>query len=216
MLIIAGQPFIAWQLEYLRLQKITSVILCVGYQGHQIERFVGNGSRFGLSVEYSREDGELLGTGGAIKKAMDMLPNNFFVLYGDSYLPIDFSKVEKCYQDSYKNGLMTVFENNNKWDKSNVSYFDGTIMKYDKFNPDLSMNYIDYGLGILNKNIFLSYEKLLKFDLAEVYKDLANKNQLTGYEVSERFYEIGSLPGITEAENYLFNNGNIWNTRKNI
>ena len=216
MLKIAGQPFIAWQLEYLKLQKITSVILCVGYQGDQIERFVGDGSRFGLSVKYSHEDEELLGTGGAIRKALDMLPNNFYVLYGDSYLPIDFSKVQSCYQDSFKSGLMTIFENNNKWDKSNVSYSNGTIIRYDKFKPDGSMKYIDYGLGILNKNIFSFYEKSLKFDLAEVYEDLAIKNQLTGYAVSERFYEIGSLPGITETENYLLNNGNIWNTQKNI
>ena len=200
---IAGEPFIFHQLRYLHEQGITSVILCIGYLGEMIQELVGAGSQFGVQVSYSFDGPKLLGTGGAIKAARPLLGNNFFIFYGDSFLPIDFKAIEKAYLSSNKLGLMTVLKNENQWDKSNVIYHNDSLIEYNKEEIKPNMNYIDYGLGILNSDVFNTYATEESFDLSKVYNQLSLNKQLYGYEVFERFYEIGSHQGILEAEEYL-------------
>jgi MurNAc alpha-1-phosphate uridylyltransferase len=200
---IAGEPFIFHQLRYLQQQEVTSVILCIGYLGEMIQELVGDGSKFGVRVSYSYDGTKLLGTGGAIKAAMPLLGNNFFIFYGDSFLPIDFQAVEKAYLSNNKLGLMTVLKNENQWDKSNVIYQNEVLIEYNKEEIKPNMSYIDYGLGILNSDVFNEYPTEESFDLSKVYNQLSLKKQLYGFEVFERFYEIGSHQGILEAEEYL-------------
>jgi len=200
---IAGEPFINHQLRYLKKQGISSVVLCIGYLGEMIKSVVGDGSQFGLQVHYSFDGPKLLGTGGAIKAALPMLGADFYIFYGDSYLPIEFEPVEKAYFSSSKLGLMTVLRNNNQWDKSNVIYENGLLVEYNKELVKPNMSYIDYGLGILKADVFAAYPEGESFDLSKVYNDLSLKNQLFGFEVQNRFYEIGSHQGIVETEEYL-------------
>jgi MurNAc alpha-1-phosphate uridylyltransferase len=200
---IAGEPFIFHQLRYLHGQGTTSVVLCIGYLGEMIQELVGDGSQFGFQVSYSFDGPKLLGTGGAIKAAIPLLGNNFFIYYGDSYLPIDFKSIEKAYISSNKLGLMTVLKNENKWDKSNVIYQNDALIEYNKEEIKPNMNYIDYGLGILNSDVFHAYPTDESFDLSQVYNQLSVNDQLFGYEVFERFYEIGSHQGISETKEYL-------------
>jgi NDP-sugar pyrophosphorylase family protein len=200
---IAGEPFINHQLRYLKKQGISSVVLCIGYLGEMIKSVVGDGSQFGLQVHYSFDGPKLLGTGGAIKAALPMLGSDFYIFYGDSYLPIEFAPVEKAYFSSNKLGLMTVLRNNNQWDKSNVIYENGILVEYNKELVKPNMSYIDYGLGILRADVFSAYPEGEPFDLSKVYNDLSLKNQLFGFEVQDRFYEIGSHQGIVETEEYL-------------
>lgn len=200
---IVGEPFINHQLRYLKKQGISSVVLCIGYLGEMIQAVVGDGSQFGLHVQYSFDGPKLLGTGGAIKTALPMLGSDFYIFYGDSYLPIEFEPVERAYFKSNKLGLMTVLKNNNEWDKSNVIYENGLLVEYNKELVKPNMTYIDYGLGILRADIFSSYPEGESFDLSKVYNKLAIKNQLFGYEVTQRFYEIGSHQGIIETEEYI-------------
>lgn len=200
---IAGEPFINHQLRYLKKQGISSVVLCIGYLGEMIKSVVGDGSQFGLVVRYSFDGPKLLGTGGAIKAALPLLGPDFYIFYGDSYLPIEFEPVERVYFSSNKLGLMTVLRNNNQWDKSNVIYENGLLVEYNKELVKPNMSYIDYGLGILRADVFSAYPDGESFDLSKVYNDLSLKNQLFGYEVTERFYEIGSHQGIVEAEEYI-------------
>ena len=87
---VAGEPFIVRQLDYLFRQRVRDVVLCIGYLGEMIEAVVGDGSRFGLRVSYSIDGPILLGTGGALRRAAPLLGEAFFVLYGDSYLPVDY------------------------------------------------------------------------------------------------------------------------------
>jgi NDP-sugar pyrophosphorylase family protein len=198
MIEVNGKPFIHHQLTLLEKNGISEVILCSGYLGEQIEKYVGNGSSYHIYVEYSYDGDALLGTGGAIAKIGDKLPDAFFVLYGDSYLDIDYQKVEQAYKVSSKKGLMTVFKNENQWDTSNVVFQDNTVIKYSKTNKTKDMRYIDYGLGILQKSAFAEFPSDTVFDLAAVYEQLSNEKQLEGYEVFERFYEIGSPQGLAD------------------
>lgn len=200
---IAGEPFISHQLRYLHGQGIGSVVLCIGYLGEMIQEIVGTGAQWGIKVNYSLDGPDLLGTGGALKKALPQLGEYFFVLYGDSYLPIDFHAVQNAYISSGKKGLMTVLKNQNQWDKSNVEFAGGQLIKYNKLKTRPEMHYIDYGLGVLNRSVFENYATTEQFDLSTVYTNLSMTGELTGYEVFERFYEIGSHQGIDETQDYF-------------
>ncbi|MBT8562113.1 NTP transferase domain-containing protein [Polynucleobacter paneuropaeus] len=200
---VAGKPFVAHQLQYLRQQGITSVILCIGYLGGMIQDFVGNGSHWDLDVSYSLDGPVLLGTGGALKQALPMLGENFFVLYGDSFLPINYEKVQKAFIDSAQLSLMTVLKNENQWDRSNVQFEFGKLIEYNKEVISPKMRYIDYGLGVLQASVLDSYPDAEPLDISKVYNELSIRRQLYGYEVFDRFYEIGSIQGIADTQTYL-------------
>jgi len=200
---VAGKPFIHHQLDHLHRQGISKVVLCVGYLGEMIQEVVGNGSRWNIKVSYSLDGPSLLGTGGALRRALPLLGEHFFILYGDSYLPVEFSQVERAFVTSNKRGLMTVLRNQNQWDKSNVEFDSGRIIEYNKTVIRPEMHYIDYGLGLLKSAALLAYPASHYFDLAKVYNELSISGELAGYEVFERFYEIGSHKGIAETQEYL-------------
>ena len=200
---ISGKPFIFHQLSYLRKQGIKKVVICTGYLGKMIEDQVGNGSRFDMKVFYSSDGSKLLGTGGAIKKALPILGNKFFILYGDTFLPIRFNFVEQEYLSNNLLALMTVLKNNSKWDKSNVLFKNNKLIQYNKKKPSNNMKYIDYGLSAVSAKIFDSYSNQSFFDLSEVFEKLSLNNQLGGFRVYKRFYEIGNPRGFIETEKYL-------------
>lgn len=203
---ICGRPFIEYQLEYLSGEGLSDVVIATGFLGEMIESAVGYGDRFGLDIRYSHDGDQLLGTGGAIKKALPIIASDsFFVLYGDSYLPVKYGLIQQAYNGSMKPALMTVYENKNSFDTSNV-IFDGiNLQLYDKQKYDMKMNYIDYGLTIMSKSVFDDEKYGDVFDLSDVFHDLSKNNQLVGYEVFERFYEIGSFKGIEDMEKLIKN-----------
>ncbi len=200
---VAGAPFIDHQLRLLVGQRIRKVIICIGYLGEQIEEYVGDGARFGCEVSYSRDGSVLRGTGGAIRNALPLLGDHFFVMYGDSYLPIDFRPVYEAFLAAGTLGLMTVFRNENKWDNSNTVFRDGRIRTYDKVNRTQEMQYIDYGLGILRSSTFEQWKDVETFDLSAVYGQLIRANCLGGFEIKQRFYEIGTPEGLHETDRLL-------------
>jgi len=200
---INGEPFIAHQLRLLRSNDIGHVVICVGYGAESIRKSVGDGARFGLKVDYSFDGPRLLGTAGAIKKALPLLGNAFFVLYGDSYLPCDYLSVQRSFEANHRLALMTVYANRNRWDRSNVEFLDGQILAYDKKNPSSGMQHIDYGLGVFAQEAFDRVGSHERFDLADLYQILLQMRELAGFEVTERFYEIGSFEGLEELRGHL-------------
>ena len=200
---VAGHPFLEHQVALLRKNGITEIFLCVGYLGEMIEELFGDGKQFGMEIIYSYDGDKLLGTGGAIKKLLPKLSKDFFVLYGDSYLPIDYQAVATRFQVSKKPALMTVFRNNDAWDRSNVWFEDGTIRRYSKKERLPQMRYIDYGLTVCSQPIFGNYPEGEPFDLGIVFEELSQRGELAGYEVYQRFYEIGSHEGIGELDHLL-------------
>ena len=197
------QPFLAHQLRLLHSRGIRRVVLCVGHLGEMIREAIGGGQEFGLSVDYSFDGPTLLGTAGAVKQALPLLGEAFFVLYGDSYLPCDYAAVENAFERSGKLSLMTVFHNDGKWDTSNVEFSSGRIVAYRKQARTARMNYIDYGLGVFRAEAFAGVPAGQASDLASLYEELLRRGEMAGYEVTQRFYEIGSPEGLRETAEYI-------------
>lgn len=200
---VAGRPFIHHQLTQLRNQGVHRVVLCVGYLAESVVDVIGDGSELGLDVVYSFDGPELRGTAGAVKRALGLLGPAFFVLYGDSYLRCSYAAVQNAFEAAGKLALMTVFRNEGQWDTSNVEYNDGRIVAYDKKYRTAAMQYIDYGLGVWNRRAFEAVPEVGSYDLAQVSSEMLARGELAGFEVTERFYEIGSASGLDETHKYL-------------
>ncbi|HTZ60826.1 MAG TPA: nucleotidyltransferase family protein [Acidobacteriaceae bacterium] len=203
---VAGKPFLEHQLAQLREQGVEEVVLCVGYLGEMIRERYGDGRCQGVRISYSFDGPKLLGTGGAIRNALPLLGEAFFVMYGDSYLRIDFGEVESAFRHSAKPGLMTIYHNRGLWDVSNVCYGNGTIERYDKALRDPKMQHIDYGLSVFKSEVFAEYPADTVLDLAQVMRALVDRGQMAGFEAKERFYEIGSPEGWRELDQFLQSN----------
>jgi NDP-sugar pyrophosphorylase family protein len=203
LLLVAGRPFIHWQLELLAAQGITRAVLCVGFLGEQIQAALGDGARFGISLRYSYDGDKPLGTGGALRRALSLLGPAFFVLYGDSYLPSPVAPIQAAYERSGQPALMTVFCNAGRWDRSNVWFEAGRILEYEKQAPQPYMKHIDYGLSVLSARALNGFGAGDAFDLGDLWRELARRGELAGLEVGTRFYEIGSHAGIAATQRYL-------------
>jgi NDP-sugar pyrophosphorylase family protein len=200
---IGGRPFLEHQIELLKRNSVSGVVLCVGHLGQMIEQQYGNGGGLGVRIKYSYDGPRLLGTGGAIKRALGLLPEAFYVLYGDSYLPVDYRAVAGAFREAGQPALMTVFANADAWDTSNVWFENGAIRLYSKREKLPEMRYIDYGLMVCRRKIFDDYPDNVPFDLADVLENLSRNGKLAGFEVSQRFYEIGSPSGLAELRRLL-------------
>ena len=200
---VAGEPFFSHQLRLRKKNGLTHLVLCVGYLGEMIVEQYGDGAKWGVKIEYSFDGPTLLGTGGALIRALPRLGDAFYVLYGDSYLPVDYRAVGDSFLHSGQSGLMTVFENHGRYDTSNVQFADGEIKIYDKKNKVPAMHHIDYGLGLFRASAFDGFARDAVVDLAAVQMALVARRQLAGYEIKERFYEIGSHEGLHELDSLL-------------
>jgi NDP-sugar pyrophosphorylase family protein len=203
MVAVNGEPFAFHQLRLLRRHGIEQAVFCLAHLGQQVVDAVGDGSRFGVRVSYSFDGPTLLGTAGALKIAAPLLGRDFFVLYGDAFLDCDYAAVERAYRRAGKPALMTVFQNDGQWDTSNVEFLDGRIIAYSKAHQTPRMRHIDYGLGVLCASVLDSVPSDRATDLASIYEGLAASEDLAAFEVSQRFYEVGSHAGLEEMELYL-------------
>jgi len=200
---VGGEPFIAHQLRLLHSHGLRRVIISAWYRGDMIREYVGDGSGFDMQVSYVFDGDKPLGTGGAIRRALHLLEEPFFVLYGDSYLPCNYQEVQSRFDSSGQPALMTVYRNAGRWDTSNVEMSDETIIKYDKNDRSPAMQFIDYGLGVFHPGAFVKLKEGEYSDLADLYRDLAQTRSLAAYLVRQRFYEIGSHEGLRELDEVL-------------
>jgi N-acetyl-alpha-D-muramate 1-phosphate uridylyltransferase len=200
---INGRPFVDWQLDLLINNGYSDFVFCLSYKSNLIQEHLGDGSHRGVRIQYSLDGETQLGTGGAIQKALSMLGPAFGVLYGDSYLPMNYDQAEQFFLGAQSDALMTVYKNQNQFDKSNVEFVDGKLLNYEKGTNNTSMHHIDYGITFFKEEAFQAWADQSSFDLSKVCNQLAKDKQLEGFEVFERFYEIGSLLGIEEFSQYL-------------
>jgi NDP-sugar pyrophosphorylase family protein len=207
LVMVLGRPFADLQLDWLAAQGVSDVLYSIGHHGSQIAQYVGGGERFGLTVRYSDEGHDLRGTGGAIRLAYDrgLLEPRFLVLYGDSYLRIDLQQLWNSAAASGAPMTMAVFENNGAHERSNVWFENGRVRLYDKHASGRSarrMGHIDYGVSVLDRSV-AERIPLGVYDLAELQHELSTSGEVAGYEVQDRYFEVGTPEGIAELEAFL-------------
>jgi NDP-sugar pyrophosphorylase family protein len=199
---VAGKPFVEHQLAWLKSQGVDDIVFCIGYRGMQLRELVGDRGR------YVDEGDELRGTAGALRLALDddVLAESFMVLYGDSYVPVELPPIWEAFRRSGASALMVVMRNENRWDASNARFENGMILDYDKTNAGkrAELRWIDYGISLLSRDVISErVDPGAVADLADLQRDLSREGELAGFEVSERFYEVGSAAGIAALERYL-------------
>lgn len=197
-----GRPFLAYQLDLLKANGVTDVVICIGHLGDQIQRHFGDGSRLGLSLRYSSDGQALLGTGGALKNAEPLLAEEFFVLYGDAYVPVSFRAVADYCHERKGLAVMVVYRNEDRYDRSNVVLDGDKVKYYSKLTRQVGMEYIDYGLSFFRKEALKHLPAGEIFDLGVLFGALIDQGQLLAYVAEQRFYEIGSVAGIKDFEEY--------------
>lgn len=202
---IAGLPFLTHQLQLLKRSGLTDIVLCVGHLSEQIEAVAGDGSKLGLRIRYSHDGPVQLGTGGAVRQALPLLGSMFYVLYGDSYLRCDYVAMAEAFAPATStcDAMMAVLHNRDRWDRSNIAFANARVIRYDKKAPTPDMEYIDYGVSIIKSDALARYPANTAFDLGDVCRALSAEGRMAGYEVTERFYEIGSPAGLTDTAELL-------------
>jgi NDP-sugar pyrophosphorylase family protein len=200
---VAGRPFLDHQLALFARQGVRHVFVCAGYLGDQMQAFAGDGARWGLSIDWSFDGEQLLGTGGALMRALPLLGEKFLVTYGDSYLDEPLAPIVEAFEASDQPALMTVFRNEGRYDTSNIEFADGRLKRYDKVHLTPAMKHIDYGLQVLKREALAGWPQGQKFDLAEVYGSLVEQGRMAGYETARRFHEIGSPQGLAGLDAFL-------------
>ncbi len=200
---VCGRPFAYHQLHWLAAQGVTEVVYAIGHQGELIRDYWLREPPPVPSVRYVDEGGHLRGTGGAIRLVLEqgVLEESFLVIYGDSFLPVDFAPIWQAFQSSGQPALMTVLRNEGRWDRSNAIYEDGRVVLYDK-TANAAMRYIDYGLSVFRRDLFDTIPDKV-FDLSTLFRDLSVRGELAGFEVHQRFYEVGSPDGLADLEQYF-------------
>jgi NDP-sugar pyrophosphorylase family protein len=200
---VNGRAFVDWQLDLLIKNGYSDFIFCISYKSDLVQSHLGDGSDRGVRIRFSLDGDTQLGTGGAIQKALPLLGEEFGVIYGDSYLPTSYSQAEEAFLFSPRLALMTVYKNDNQFDASNAEFTNQTLINYEKGTNDPKMLHIDYGLTYFRKDAFLPAPRQRAFDLSDKCHQLSLSRNLGGFEVFERFYEIGSVKGIKEFSEYL-------------
>jgi MurNAc alpha-1-phosphate uridylyltransferase len=204
LLLVAGRPFVDWQLERLAACGYRDVVLCVAHLGEQIRAHVMDGAHLNLRVRYSDEGARLLGTAGALRHALALLEENFLVTYGDSYLPFDYAAPLRLLEENSDcDGVMSVYKNADQWDPSNVETDGVWVKRYEKGAKHAKLDHIDYGALALRRNVIALLPEWVPSALEAIQSDLAAKGRIRAVTAPERFYEIGSPEGLEALDRRL-------------
>ena len=209
---VAGRPFGAWLLERLAAAGFAEALLCIGHLGEEVQRALGDGSAFGLRIRYAADGERLLGTAGALRRALAELSPTFLVTYGDSYLPFDYrAPLRDLRAHPEALGTMAVFANDDRFDRSNTAVAGDRVLRYEKrprgAPPDPELRYIDYGATALRREVVAALPEGVPHDLSAVQSDLAAAGKLRAFTADRRFFEIGSEGGLADLEAELASPG---------
>src|SRR5208337_3665397 len=200
---VNGKPFLEHEIGLLKRSGIGDFVLCVGHLGEKVEDYFGSGSRWGVRVMYSYDGPKLMGPAGALKGAEPLLEECFFVTYGDAYLRADYRSIMSTLLDSGRLGLMTVYENHNRYSKSDVVVREGHVVRYDKEGRGRGMDWVNFGVSALRKRALALVPSGRECDEEEFYGELIRRDELLAFPVKERFYEIGSPGALREFERFI-------------
>jgi MurNAc alpha-1-phosphate uridylyltransferase len=204
LLLVNGRPFVDWQLDRFVASGARSVLMCVGFLGEQIETHVKRALDRGLTVGYSYDGEQLLGTGGALRRAFARLESEFVVTYGDSYLPFDYAAPLadlRAQPDAV--ATMSVYRNGGELGESNVALDGDWVAKYAKGTHDATLDCIDYGAIALRRSSLDGIEDGAVWGIEALLGKLARQRKLRAFVAPERFYEVGSKAGRRALEQHL-------------
>jgi NDP-sugar pyrophosphorylase family protein len=207
MVLIEGKPFLQYQLESLAAHGVRDVVLCVGHLAKQVRDYFGDGSRFSVQIVYSDEGEQALGTAGALKFAEKVLADRFFVLFGDSYLMLDYAGIWDYFNRQDKLGLMVVYHNEGRYDTSDVLVKAGLVTAYERKSLLPGMIYINEGLSVLRTAALQLVPEGQSVSLQTFFGRLIERRQLLALETQQRFYEIGSFAGLGEFRQLVRSGG---------
>lgn len=202
---VAGVPYLEHQLRELARQEIRDVVLLTGYLGEQIEQYFGSGASLGMSLRYSQEP-HPLGTGGAVRLGLDLLADTFLLIYGDSYLPVDYPDVlDTLHRTPAADGLVVVYDNRvGDTSVTNNIDFDasGYVSRYEKDGKGLA--YVEAGVLAFRKPVIASIPSGQVVSLEkEIFPQLIARHAFLAYPTRTRFYDIGT-PDRLQAIEQLF------------
>jgi len=200
---IEGKTFLEYQIENLKKQSIKDIVLCVGHLSEKIEEYFGNGEKFDVNIRYSYDKEKLLGAIGALKNAEHLLKDTFFIIYGDSYINVDFHKIRDHFTQHDKPALMVVYKNQDKYDRSNLIVQDNMVIGYGEKERTRDMIYVDYGTSVLRKSVLENIPKDTPYSTEQFFSELVKKRELMAFEVQERFYHIGDLEALEEFRSHI-------------
>ncbi len=200
---INGRPFLEYEIELLKNVGVRDFVLCLGYKGQIIRNHFGDGSKFGARISYSFEGEKLLGPAGGLKNAEALLEDVFLVTYADGYLMMDYVKAWDFFLKSNRLGMMVVYENHNKFGKSDLVVKDGHVVKYDKRHQTHDMVWINFGVSYLRKEALNIIPQDQTFGEEEFYNELISRKELLAFETKGRFYEIGTPESLNEFASFI-------------
>jgi N-acetyl-alpha-D-muramate 1-phosphate uridylyltransferase len=200
---VLGRPFLEHQITLLQRHGATDIVLLVGHLGDAIRAYFGDGSRFGIRILYSDEGDARLDTAGAVKHAESLLDDAFMVLFGDSYLPVDYAQISREFLARGTRGMMVVYRNDNRFDTSDVAVEDGLVTAYQKYPPLPGAVYINYGLTLLKRETLAVMTPGQSISLQDFLQPFVREHAIAAWEATKRFFEIGSLAGLSELESHL-------------
>ncbi len=202
---VEGRPFMEYQLELLKEYSVTDIIVCPGYLGENIHFYFSNSKDFGLNIRYSDNIARDFGTGGILKKSLSLLESHFYVLYGDSYFPINYSGIMDFFKKSGKMGLFLVYKDHDFEKKGSIIISNRLVKDFDPQNQEKDMPYKYSNVCILAKKIFnlLSGEQFIA--LEDIFKYLIERDELLSFEISKPNIEISTQQGFDQFKKYMNN-----------
>ena len=201
---VAGRPFLEHVLAQLAHNDIRSVVISTGFHAEAVTKALGDGGRFGLDITYV-PDGEVpAGTAGGIRRCLPHLDKRFLVLYGDTYLDVDFCSVFKAFEAQPLPGLMTVLQNKDTHERSNCVVRDGRVVAYNKASPSPDAAFVDYGLLAFDSSVFSLWDHS---DLSDIQQAMAEAGDMAAVEVANRYFEIGTPQSLAETEKFFLSKG---------
>lgn len=193
MAIIHGKPFLEYQIEFLKKNGVNDIVLSTGYMGEKIEEYFHSGEKLGISIKYKKEK-ELLGTGGAIKNAKDLLNEQFFVLNGDSIFLIDINDMIKFHKENRSDATLALVKVKDKSRYGNVqvdSKFQITgFIEKGNSGGDL----VSGGVYYLEKSCFQWNNLPDKFSIEnDFFPKLVVEKRVFGFVSNSFFIDIGTV-----------------------
>ena len=203
MIEINNKPFIDYILKTLEIHQFSNIHFCLGFKSEVYLQYLKE-KYPSLNYTYSIENEKcLLGTGGAIKNCINFLEDNFIIQYGDTILKIDYREFYKSHLLFNKPMSMSIINSEKTEEVPNLTCKKSSSGElfciYNKQNPPLNANYIDYGALICKKEIFIGINENI-FDLSKLQTDLSLKNNVNFFEVNEKYIEIGNPSSFEKAK----------------